>query len=124
MGENHLTRTLRISLAIFVLCSLASTVIIVRRPQNSVLPKPQVAALVTPPDDPGNCTKGSCPNAAACIADINQDGIVDLSDFSLISVYFSKTQFPNTRIDITGDGLIDLSDFAILHANFGKPCSL
>lgn len=45
--------------------------------------------------------------------DYNQDGRVNLVDFSILLFWFGKTDMP-TRIDCNGDRLIDIKDFSIL----------
>lgn len=60
------------------------------------------------------------PAPSICSADINTDGIVDLSDFSILSSNFFKAILSNPRADINKDGIVDLSDFSILRTQFGK----
>ena len=55
------------------------------------------------------------------IADINQDGIVDLTDFSILVANFLQTSSnPYNQADINQDGIVDLSDFSFILANFLK----
>jgi hypothetical protein len=51
-------------------------------------------------------------------ADINKDGFVDLTDYSIMSGEFMVAQ-TSYLADITGDGIVDLEDFAILNREFG-----
>jgi hypothetical protein len=61
--------------------------------------------------------------ATACQTDINQDGIVDLSDYGILSQNFFKTPISNPRADINGDGIVDLSDYSLLAGTFFAPCT-
>jgi cytochrome c peroxidase len=61
-----------------------------------------------------------------CDADLNGDGQVDLSDFSLLRSVFGSTA-PGAEpfvladhADFNGDGTVDLSDFSIFRASFGS----
>lgn len=65
----------------------------------------------------------SAQSSALCRADINQDGIVDLTDYSQVATNFLKTVFSNPRIDINSDGIIDLSDYSQIAINFLKPAT-
>lgn len=58
-----------------------------------------------------------------CSADINLDGVVDLSDYSILAANLLKVNLTNQRADINGDGVSDLSDYSILAANLLKPLS-
>jgi hypothetical protein len=53
------------------------------------------------------------------VGDINQDHIVDLSDYSILISQFFKTG-NNLSADLDQDGIVDLNDYAILVANFFK----
>lgn len=55
-------------------------------------------------------------------ADINQDDIVDLSDYSLLVQNFLKTTF-TPRSDINSDGSVDLRDYSLLVGSFLQTCS-
>lgn len=57
----------------------------------------------------------------ACDADINQDKLVDLSDYSLLVSNFFKSNAG--RSDINKDGLVDLSDYTLLTKSFMQSCS-
>lgn len=54
--------------------------------------------------------------------DINQDGLVNIQDFSLLASSFGKTGAAITtpRADINGDAKVDLLDFSMLAAKFGQ----
>jgi len=56
-------------------------------------------------------------NAPSLPGDTNEDGMVNLVDFSFLSSVFG-TADPNA--DFNGDGYVNLADFSILAANFGK----
>lgn len=52
--------------------------------------------------------------------DANADGVVDLTDFTILKVNFGRTDLLAwTGGDLTGDGAVDLSDFLVIKANFG-----
>jgi hypothetical protein len=61
-----------------------------------------------------------------CDADLSQDGIVNLSDYSLFRSAFGKTTAgvePFTVIDhadFNGNGVVNLSDYSLFRAAFGK----
>ncbi|MCA9324742.1 hypothetical protein KDA23_01585 [Candidatus Saccharibacteria bacterium] len=52
--------------------------------------------------------------------DINQDGAVDLLDFSLLASKFGQSGSGLGRADINGDGAVDLLDFSRLASKFGS----
>lgn len=60
-------------------------------------------------------------NASYIAEDINQDGHVNLLDFSLLSANFNKTGIAITtpRADINKDGSVNLLDFSLLSSKFG-----
>lgn len=58
-----------------------------------------------------------------CSADINLDGFVDISDYSLLTSDFFKTSPANLRSDINIDGIVDITDYAILANNFFQTCA-
>ncbi len=47
-------------------------------------------------------------------ADINRDGVVDLTDYSLLVIDFFKSPPANPRSDINSDGIVDLTDYSLL----------
>ena len=54
--------------------------------------------------------------APALLGDANQDGMVNLIDFSLLAAAFGTT---DANTDFNSDGYVNLADFSILAANFG-----
>lgn len=58
-----------------------------------------------------------------CAADINQDTIVDLADYSILLQNFLKPSLQNPRADINTDGIVDLGDYSLLVRDFLKSCS-
>lgn len=54
-----------------------------------------------------------------CDADLNQDFIVNLSDFSLFRAAFGTTG-PGLDADFNGDELVNLSDFSLFRSMFGS----
>jgi hypothetical protein len=51
--------------------------------------------------------------------DINQDGSVNILDFSLMAAKFGQTGSSLGRTDINGDGIVNILDFSLLAAKFG-----
>lgn len=56
----------------------------------------------------------------AILGDVNEDGIVDFSDFLELSANFGKTDVTRQDGDLDGNTRVDFSDFLILSANFGQ----
>jgi hypothetical protein len=52
--------------------------------------------------------------------DINQDGVVNLLDFSLLATKFGQSGASLGRADINGDSTVNLLDFSLLATKFGK----
>ena len=54
--------------------------------------------------------------------DINQDGIVDISDFTLVGGYFGEVAAIPSDLnpDINGDGKVDILDFILVGQHFGE----
>jgi len=48
------------------------------------------------------------------IADLNCDGFVNLTDFSILMFYWNQSYPSNPRADINGDDYVDLIDFSIM----------
>jgi len=48
------------------------------------------------------------------IADLNCDGFVNLTDFSILMYYWEQTNPVNKRADINNDSLVNLTDFSIM----------
>ncbi len=60
---------------------------------------------------------------AVCLADINGDGSVNISDFGVLSAAFgSNPASPNWNpaADLNMDGAVNISDFGILSSEFGR----
>jgi hypothetical protein len=66
----------------------------------------------------------STAKAVDCNADINQDTIIDLSDFGLLVKNFFKSASIAGRSDINHDGIVDVSDYGILVKNFFAHCPI
>ena len=58
-------------------------------------------------------TSDAVANETSKSADLSGDGIVNLTDFSILAYWFGKPNPPNA-VDLNGDGKIDLVDFSIL----------
>ncbi len=52
--------------------------------------------------------------------DINQDGAVNLLDFSILAGKFGQTGTALGRADINGDQIVNLQDFSLLASKFGQ----
>lgn len=75
----------------------------------------------TQPTTIPSSTPGGPPST--CIADINGDLVVDLTDYSLLVQNFLKSPLLNAKADLSGDGIVDLTDYSILVNRFLKPCN-
>jgi hypothetical protein len=57
------------------------------------------------------------------VGDVNNDNIIDITDFSLLRATFGKvcgdTGY-NGNADLTGDCIVDITDFSLLRGNFGQ----
>lgn len=87
---------------------------------------PMYACQLVPGSCPQDCqndwatprpTPKPTPQPAFSKADLNQDGRVDLLDFSIMSSEFFKVH-DKMRADLNGDGRVDLLDFSILNQQF------
>lgn len=76
------------------------------------------------PDSPTNESSQPTPivNPGPCEADINQDGTVDLLDYSVIVNNFFKTNPNPASADVNRDGVVDLTDYSLLVKSFLKTC--
>lgn len=61
-------------------------------------------------------------NAACAKADLNQDQIVDLSDYSIFVANFLQSPALNQNADLNNDGLVDLSDYSVFVTQFMSQC--
>ncbi len=76
-----------------------------------------------PPSPSPTPTPPSSPNPTACrVADITEDGRVNLADFTVLSANFLSSNPTNSRADINGDGSVNLADFTILAGQFMESC--
>lgn len=77
-------------------------------------------------DQAGNQTTSSTVNvtvtnlSASRAEDINQDGLINLLDFSLLAAKFGQTGSDLGRTDINSDGKVNLQDFSLLASKFGQ----
>lgn len=71
-------------------------------------------AVSNPSPTPGPST---CHNI-----DINQDKVIDLSDYSILVANFLRMPLLNPRADINSDGVADLTDYSMLVATFLQSC--
>lgn len=66
-----------------------------------------------------------CPQGPACVGDVNDDGVRDLTDLTaLLAAFGSSTGNPNFNAgaDLDADGSITIGDLTLLLSNFGVPC--
>lgn len=61
--------------------------------------------------------------SSLCDSDIDQDGVVDLSDYSILVANFLKTNSSHPRTDINKDGITDIGDYSILVTHFLQTAS-
>lgn len=62
-------------------------------------------------------------DTSMCMADINDDGLVDLQDYIvLVNTYFTVVE-PDTEGDVDGDGFVDLRDYIVFVNQYGMQCS-
>lgn len=59
----------------------------------------------------------------ACSADINEDGQIDLADYTIMVSDFFVEPPTHSRTDITKDGIVDLADYTILVNYFFQTCN-
>ena len=52
--------------------------------------------------------------------DINQDGIVDIFDLSLVGQKYGQLVPPNSNVDVNGDGNVNILDLVIVGQHFGE----
>lgn len=87
-------------------------------PTRTPTPNPTQSSSPTPTP-----TKTPTPTPSICQrSDINQDNVVDLSDYSILVAHFLQPASSNPRADIDRDGVIDLSDYSLLVANYFESC--
>lgn len=59
----------------------------------------------------------------ACPTDLNQDGVTDIADLTLLLLRFGQTFPPGAQpADINADGIVDVQDLTLLLLRFGRPC--
>ena len=78
---------------------------------NESIPSTSVMGIVLIPNE-----------QQACQADINQDSIVDISDYAILVFDFLKTNPNNPRADINSDGIVDISDYSLFTSSFFQRC--
>ena len=84
-------------------------------------PNTSYSYSVTAYDTVNNASPASTSTSATTryLADINQDGHVNLQDFSLLSIKFGQSGGSLGRADINQDGHVNLQDFSLLSIKFG-----
>jgi len=88
------------------------------------IPLPTIPISPSPTLTPTpTATASPSPTPSAChAADLNQDKIVDLSDYSILAKNFLKTDFLPLA-DINQDGLVDLADYSVMSGQFLQICN-
>lgn len=59
----------------------------------------------------------------ACTADINQDQVVDIDDYSVLLINYLKSPIQTPRADINQDGVVDIADYAHILQFYLQECS-
>ncbi len=82
-------------------------------PSPSPTAEPTAAPTVTP-----SPTGSASPKPL--VADINDDGKVNILDYVILFENFQKSVLTNSRADINDDGKVNILDYVILFENFGR----
>jgi hypothetical protein len=77
-----------------------------------VIPPIPIPVLISP-TTPKNDTTIQSQKPAPFVADINDDQVVDIKDFSILAFWYKKPN-PPKNVDLNGDGKVDIVDFSIL----------
>lgn len=62
------------------------------------------------------------PSATACLGDFNHDGLIDLTDLTIILANYGSTTATADQGDLDGDADVDLTDLSGFLALYGTPC--
>lgn len=87
---------------------------------SSLSPKTIYYFKAVSKDGSGNLAKSSIQNfttKTALIGDLNDDGVVDVYDLTILLSNWRKT---SARYDISGDSFIDVLDLSMMLSNWGK----
>jgi len=71
------------------------------------------------------CSGGVVGAGSSCLEDLDDDGVVGLSDLAVILAAYGTTQEDPAyvqRADLDGNGVVDLADLATLLAAYGTEC--
>ncbi|MBU0616285.1 MAG: hypothetical protein KKI02_01070, partial [Planctomycetes bacterium] len=85
----------------------------------------EVAFTLTPVDLAYAVTRSRFPEPEPCYGDANGDGVVDLSDLSLVLAIFGTCEGDplfDPAADLQPDGCIDVGDLVVLLAVYGQIC--
>jgi len=82
-------------------------------PTVSPSPSPSPTASPTPNPQESACQK----------ADLNQDGLVDISDYIVMANVFLQSVTSTNRADINQDLIVDIQDYALLAEQFLSSCN-
>jgi len=55
--------------------------------------------------------------------DLNRDGVIDLSDFTVLAANFNRNGATPAQGDLNYDGRVDLSDFTVIASRFNRTLS-
>jgi glucose/arabinose dehydrogenase len=81
------------------------------------------AATSTPSNTPTNTLKPTPVIPVVCDADFNNDGKVDLIDYTILVYNFQKQPIPSPATDLNKDGVVNLFDYTYLVQFFTKKCA-
>ncbi len=68
----------------------------------------------------GDLNDNGIPDACECLADVNQDGVVNGADISAVLGFWGLAGKPLPAADITRDGVVDGADLAVLLGSWGE----
>jgi len=88
----------------------------------SPTPSPSPSPSVTPTPSPSPTP--TPPPSDVCAADINQDGTVNIVDYTILATNFFQTQLTTPRADINQDGNVNIVDYTLLAGHFFETCLL
>ncbi len=94
---------------------------------TTATPTPLPTATQTPTPRPTSTStprpSGTAqPESEVCRADVDQDGVVDITDYSLLVGEFLKSPPSIPRTDVDKDGLVDITDYSLLVGQFFGTC--
>ncbi len=93
-------------------------------PRGSAAACDEVACDVTPGDGDawGPSVQASAIVPPDCLGDLTDDGLIDLSDLSIVLIHFGQSGVACADGDLDGDHDVDLDDLSLLLVRFGSSC--